>query len=89
MELYAMPAATASLLDDAVVDIDDWIADEVETAFAEQEGAAFVAGNGDNKPTRLPRLYRGRRSELGLGQDRLRRHRRRRRACRPPIRPTC
>ena len=50
MELYAMPAATPTLLEDAVVDIDAWIADEVETAFAEQEGAAFINGDGINKP---------------------------------------
>ncbi|MGJ0510416.1 MAG: phage major capsid protein [Methylocystis sp.] len=50
MELYAMPAATQALLDDAVVDIEQWIADEVQVAFAEQEGAAFVAGDGVNKP---------------------------------------
>jgi HK97 family phage major capsid protein len=50
MELYAMPAATAALLDDAAVDIDDWLADEVRASFAEQEGTAFVAGNGTAKP---------------------------------------
>ncbi|MEJ6781371.1 phage major capsid protein [Aminobacter sp. Piv2-1] len=50
MELYAMPAATASLLEDSVVDLDQWIASEVEAAFAEQEGAAFVNGNGVNRP---------------------------------------
>ncbi|MDJ1159033.1 phage major capsid protein [Chelatococcus sp. SYSU_G07232] len=50
MELYAMPAATQTLLDDAVVDVDQWLAEEVETAFAEQEGAAFVAGDGVGKP---------------------------------------
>ena len=50
MELYAMPAATTTLLDDAAVDIDKWIAGEVEMAFAEQETAAFVAGNGIKKP---------------------------------------
>jgi HK97 family phage major capsid protein len=49
-ELYAMPAATAALLEDSVVDLDQWIAGEVETAFAEQEGAAFVNGDGSNKP---------------------------------------
>ncbi|MEQ1950717.1 phage major capsid protein [Mesorhizobium sp. CN2-181] len=49
-ELYAMPAATPALLEDAVVDLDQWIAAEIETAFAEQEGAAFVGGNGTNKP---------------------------------------
>ncbi|GLI92065.1 phage major capsid protein [Methylocystis echinoides] len=50
MELYAMPAATQALLDDAVVDIEQWIADEVQVAFAEQEGAAFILGDGVNKP---------------------------------------
>lgn len=50
MEIYAMPAATSTLLDDAAVDIDAWIATEVESVFAEQEGAAFVNGDGVNKP---------------------------------------
>jgi len=50
MELYAMPAATAALLDDAAVDIDRWIGEEVEQAFAAQEGAAFVIGDGSSKP---------------------------------------
>ncbi|WP_246476302.1 phage major capsid protein [Roseibium litorale] len=50
MELYAMPAASASLLDDAAIDVDAWIAEEVEAAFAEQEGAAFVNGDGVNRP---------------------------------------
>lgn len=51
MELYAMPAATSSLLEDSAVDLDAWIAEEVETAFAEQEGAAFISGDGINKPS--------------------------------------
>ncbi|OJF95894.1 capsid protein [Pararhizobium antarcticum] len=50
MELYAMPAATAALLDDAAVDIENWIASEVDIAFGEQEGTAFVSGDGVNKP---------------------------------------
>ena len=50
MELYAMPAATQALLDDAAVDIEAWIASEVDIAFAEQEGTAFVSGNGTNRP---------------------------------------
>lgn len=53
MELYAMPAATQALLDDAAVDIEAWISSEVDTVFAEQEGAAFVAGDGINKPKGL------------------------------------
>lgn len=51
MELYAMPAATSNLLDDSAVNIDEWIAEEVQSAFAEQETAAFVNGDGVNKPT--------------------------------------
>ena len=50
MELYAMPAATTALLDDAIVNIDQWIADEVKVTFAQQEGAAFVNGDGVSKP---------------------------------------
>jgi HK97 family phage major capsid protein len=49
-ELYAMPAATQTLLDDAFVDIDEWLAGEVEGAFAAQESAAFVTGDGVGKP---------------------------------------
>lgn len=50
MELYAMPAATANLLDDAAVNIEEWLGQEVEQVFAAQEGTAFVVGDGNNKP---------------------------------------
>jgi HK97 family phage major capsid protein len=50
MELYAMPSATQTLLDDAAVDLEQWIADETAVAFAEKEGQAFVAGDGVDKP---------------------------------------
>jgi HK97 family phage major capsid protein len=50
MELYAMPSATQALLDDSVVNIDEWLAEEIQVAFAQQEGMAFVAGDGSNKP---------------------------------------
>tara|TARA_R110000868_G_scaffold12110_7_gene58724 strand:- start:15844 stop:17169 length:1326 start_codon:yes stop_codon:yes gene_type:complete len=50
MELYAMPAATSTLLDDSAVNIDQWLAEEVQTAFAEQESAAFVTGDGIRRP---------------------------------------
>ncbi len=52
-ELYANPAATQTLLDDSSVDIAAWLADEVAVTFAEQEGAAFIAGDGVNKPRGL------------------------------------
>jgi len=52
-ELYAMPAATQMLLDDGLADVDQWLADEVRDVFAAQESAAFVTGNGVNKPKGL------------------------------------
>lgn len=50
MELYAMPSATQALLDDSAVNLEQWIAEEVQSAFAEQEGTAFVTGTGVNRP---------------------------------------
>ena len=52
-ELYAMPAATQALLEDAFSDVDQWLADEVESAFAAQESAAFITGDGVSKPKGL------------------------------------
>ena len=49
-ELYANPAATQTALDDSVFNIEQWLADEVSIEFAEQEGAAFVAGDGVKRP---------------------------------------
>ncbi|MBZ9985677.1 phage major capsid protein [Mesorhizobium sp. BH1-1-5] len=50
MELYANPATTRNMLDDGIIDIGAWLADEVNITFAEQEGAAFVTGNGVKRP---------------------------------------
>ena len=50
MELYAMPAATQALLDDSIVNLDEWVAREVETVFAEQETDAFLNGDGITRP---------------------------------------
>ena len=49
-ELYAMPAATQTLLEDTFADVDAWLADEVEASFSAQESAAFVNGDGAGKP---------------------------------------
>lgn len=49
-ELYAMPAATQTLLDDGVADVDQWLADEVRDVFSAQETQAFITGDGVNKP---------------------------------------
>lgn len=49
-ELYANPMISQQLLDDAAVDLEQWLAGEVDTEFARQEGIAFLSGNGTNKP---------------------------------------
>ena len=49
-QLYAFPFATQDLLDDALINIEEWLGGEVETEFARQEGIAFASGDGVNKP---------------------------------------
>lgn len=49
-EIYANPAISQQLLDDAAIDLEAWLADEVQTEFARQEGIAFLSGDGTNKP---------------------------------------
>lgn len=49
-EIYANPAISQGMLDDAAIDLEVWLADEVDTEFARQEGIAFAGGDGTNKP---------------------------------------
>ena len=49
-ELYANPQITQVLLDDAFFDASQWLAESIATEFARAEGAAFVSGDGSNKP---------------------------------------
>ena len=49
-ELYANPAASQAMLDDAMFDLEAWLADEIAMEFARAEGAAFINGNGTNRP---------------------------------------
>ena len=49
-ELYANPAASQAMLDDADFDIEAWLASEIAMEFARAEGAAFVSGTGTNQP---------------------------------------
>lgn len=50
-ELYANPRATQVMLDDVQFDAEAWLAASVAEEFARAEGAAFISGNGTNKPT--------------------------------------
>lgn len=52
-EIYANPGITQNLLDDADFNLDAWLSDEVADEFDKQEGVAFIAGNGANKPRGL------------------------------------
>ncbi|MCR6734452.1 MAG: phage major capsid protein [Afipia sp.] len=49
-EIYANPAATQRMLDDAFFPVEPFLAGEIADEFAKQEGTAFVAGDGTNKP---------------------------------------
>ncbi len=49
-ELYANPAATQAMLDDAQFDVEAWLADEIATQFAKAEGTAFVNSDSIDKP---------------------------------------
>ena len=49
-ELYANPAASQAMLDDAVFDFEPWLANEIAVEFARAEGAAYISGTGTNQP---------------------------------------
>jgi HK97 family phage major capsid protein len=49
-ELYANPQATQQSLEDIFFNVESWLAEGVATEFARAEGAAFITGNGTNKP---------------------------------------
>jgi HK97 family phage major capsid protein len=49
-ELYANPAASQAMLDDAAFDVQSWLAGEIAMEFARAEGAAFVSGTGVSQP---------------------------------------
>lgn len=49
-EIYANPQATQTSLDDIFFNAEQWLQSEVAIEFAEREGAAFLLGDGTNKP---------------------------------------
>jgi HK97 family phage major capsid protein len=52
-EVYAEPRATQKVLDDAMIDLEAWLANKVSEKIARVENAAFVAGDGQLKPKGL------------------------------------
>ncbi|MBV0912942.1 phage major capsid protein [Rhodobacteraceae bacterium ASV31] len=49
-ELSAMPKASQRLLDDSAFDIEGWLAGRIAEKFARTEAAAFISGDGIDKP---------------------------------------
>lgn len=49
-ELAAMPKASQRLLDDSAFDVEGWLAERIADRFVRAEAAAFVNGNGTDKP---------------------------------------
>lgn len=49
-ELYAKPKATQKILDDAEINMEQWLAGKVAEKFARDEAAAFVNGTGVGRP---------------------------------------
>lgn len=52
-ELFAKPLVTQTLLEDSQFDIAGFVAGRVAIEFARAEGAAFINGDGNKKPTGL------------------------------------
>ena len=49
-EMFTQPKATQKLIDDAAIDIEQWIAEKVADKFARLEATAFISGNGTTAP---------------------------------------
>ncbi len=49
-ELYANPAASQAMLDDAAFDVENWLANEIAIEFGRAEGSAFINGTGIDQP---------------------------------------
>lgn len=52
-EVYANPAVTQRMLDDSPINIGDFVVNEITKEFEDQEGTAFLHGDGVNKPKGL------------------------------------
>jgi len=49
-ELYAMPKATQTLLDDSRIDVESWLSMKIADKMARIENSAFINGDGSGKP---------------------------------------
>jgi HK97 family phage major capsid protein len=49
-ELYAMPKATQTLLDDSRIDVETWLSMKIADKMSRIENASFINGDGSGKP---------------------------------------
>lgn len=49
-EMYAKPRATQKLLDDAMINVEEWLAQKISQKMAMMENDAFIQGDGQSKP---------------------------------------
>ncbi|MGE0754583.1 MAG: phage major capsid protein [Alphaproteobacteria bacterium] len=49
-ELYAQPKATQKLVDDAAINIENWLAEKISDIFSRKENTAFISGSGVGQP---------------------------------------
>jgi HK97 family phage major capsid protein len=49
-EMYAMPKISTKLIQDAAVNLEAWLTAKIADRMARLEGAAFISGDGVNKP---------------------------------------
>ncbi len=49
-ELYAQPKATQKLLDDSLINVEEWLINKVASKFSRAENNAFVVGDGIGMP---------------------------------------
>lgn len=52
-EIYAEPRATQTILEDAAIDLESWLAQETAAQMAQDEGYAFIWGDGKSQPIGL------------------------------------
>jgi HK97 family phage major capsid protein len=49
-EIYANPAVSQRLLDDAAINVEGWLINSLQREFSRQEAIAFISGSGVNQP---------------------------------------
>lgn len=49
-EMYARPRATQKLLDDSMVNVEEWLVQKISQKMAAMENAAFISGDGKMSP---------------------------------------